>query len=949
MEVCYQMEIRKTIKKMVALGTGMTMVGATIFGAAAASLADYPSPLFIKDGQFDGVIVVGDQAAASDVVGSIDIAAALQAESVVEEAAGSGTGLYKGGIGRVVTTGDVAEMTQPNDLLEIQELVGDVRQVLTELDLNALRGGVVTTDEGTTDYNQYLRFEDTGSSSPFNSSLRVAYDQDEDDNVGDFLFSPHTRTDIMFEWEMEFEEGAESTIQSTTELDDLEDEIINILGTPFAIADTDISTGTSQLTLKLLGGAISDILEEGETKTYTINGKEYEVNVLIVSDNRNLVKFKINGEITDELRDGETDILKDGTRIGIREILPNEAEEVTGGDLVEFYLGATQVEFTDVVNDTAYQRSAEVNDENIEDGQVQMRGQFLSSNRKFELLTVKYRLNADTLLGDLYVPPGHGLREYLREPEGLLSPNWDLVYGGLVDSGTSILKFASQGDDQYNIRFTNAEGLNYNVEFLDNDDTTGFRVGDNDNKLVWIEPTNSSDRFVGQNDQFILTDDQDETGITHVVEYQAFDESDNLLTFVDLAGETREFTAKNESGQLRAELIFGGNTFTAEVGSTPNFNISLDLNGDGVFGDGQADTGANMGNQACQATGRLDNILGLSVNNTGGALSGIGGAAENRSVTTSDAVGPCRTTIVVQGGAILDLGVCDGNNAPGDSSLRTFASQVAGDNFTGRCMTNFNITGASGTAGAGTNPSFALTTLPSNLFQVGLKTLNSEFDESGPRDLGGDETVYVRFENRSNSELGLNLNGGVSRFPLRLNELKENDDIKRDMTDYGVLVELFDPSGSDRSEDLTFEYPLVQRGVHAFIVSGEYGIKASAAGGVTQRINRINVGVAKLASEVEDITAVNAIVVGGPCANAAAAALMGNPDDCAAGFEPGKALIKLFENQGNSAVLVAGYAADDTRRASRVLANHADYALSGDEVVVSGTSLTDIKVSAATP
>jgi len=33
-------------------------------------------------------------------------------------------------------------------------------------------------------------------------------------------------------------------------------------------------------------------------------------------------KFTINKDITDELTDGETDILKDGTRIGIREIIP---------------------------------------------------------------------------------------------------------------------------------------------------------------------------------------------------------------------------------------------------------------------------------------------------------------------------------------------------------------------------------------------------------------------------------------------------------------------------------------------------------------------------------------------------------------------------------------------------------------------------------------------------
>ena len=275
-------------------------------------------------------------------------------------------------------------------------------------------------------------------------------------------------------------------------------------------------------------------------------------------------------------------------------------------------------------------------------------------------------------------------------------------------------------------------------------------------------------------------------------------------------------------------------------------------------------------NNNCEATGKLDNIVGLSINQTG--------AKQNATVTTTERVGPCRTAIVVQGGAILDLGVCDGNNAPGDNTTRSFPS--ASTNMTGnhgdlgRCAANFrmNFTGTPDTLTVQTYP---LNSSPAiNAFQVGVKTLNSEFDENGPRDRGGDEIVYVRFENRSNYETGLSVDQSQSRFAITLNELKENDDIKRAMTNYGTLVELFDPSGTDRAEDLTFEYPLVQRGVHVFVVSGEYGIKASAAGGSSQRVNRINVGAAKLASEVEDITAVNAIVVGGPCVNAAAAALM---------------------------------------------------------------------------
>ena len=758
------------------------------------------------------------------------------------------------------------------------------------------------------------------------------YEEDEDDNVGDFLKSRDKRGSIMFEYELEFEEGAESEIESNTELEDLEDEIINLLGTPFAIADTDITTSTNSLTIEMLGGAVSDIMEEGETKTYTIEDREYEVNVLIISDIRQIVKFKINGEITDELRDGETDILKDGTRIGIREILPNEAEEVTGGDLVEFYLGATEVEWTDKnFTDQKFDGSTEVNDENIEDAQLQIRGRLFSNNAKFEITTIKYRLTADTLLGDLYVPPGHGIREYLDEPEGMLSPNWDIVYGGLMDTGVSIMKFDASGDDEYDLRFTTQEGLNYNIELIDNDETTGFRIGDDDDRLIWIEGGNSSDYYIPEDSEFILTDDNDETGFTHVVAFESFDSSDNELTFTDLYGETREFTAQTVTGTvLRANLIFGGNTFVAFMDPDPAglipTNLSIDLTNDGFIGDPLASAQLAGINENCTS----GDIQGFSINVNGSLLHGsvTGSQILTRTLSAStDAgvVGPCRSTIVIQGGGILDLGVVDGR-------LALQGGFPLGGPLNSTDSTNVPPAHLSG----------------AEVFTVGLKTLQSEFDEDGPRDSGGDEVIYISFENRSSgSETGLNVEEAESRFPLNLEELKENEDIERDMTDYGVLVELFDPEGSDEAEDLTIEYPLVQRGVHVFVVAGDFSLSAATGGVIGARVSRIAVGTAKLASEVEDITAVNAIVVGGPCANSAAAALMGNPENCAAGFEPGKAMIKLFESGNKVSLLVAGYSGDDTRRAARVLANHGMYDLSGDEIVVSGTSMTDIRVSAA--
>ena len=82
------MKAMKAIKKMVALGMGLTMVGATIFGASALNLSDYPVPFIVNGTPASNLaIIVGDQADGSDVVGAVDIIQSLQAQAVIRSAA----------------------------------------------------------------------------------------------------------------------------------------------------------------------------------------------------------------------------------------------------------------------------------------------------------------------------------------------------------------------------------------------------------------------------------------------------------------------------------------------------------------------------------------------------------------------------------------------------------------------------------------------------------------------------------------------------------------------------------------------------------------------------------------------------------------------------------------------------------------------------------------------
>jgi len=113
----------------------------------------------------------------------------------------------------------------------------------------------------------------------------------------------------------------------------------------------------------------------------------------------------------------------------------------------------------------------------------------------------------------------------------------------------------------------------------------------------------------------------------------------------------------------------------------------------------------------------------------------------------------------------------------------------------------------------------------------------------------------------------------------------------------------------------------------------------------------MQVGVSKLDTEVTSITAQNAIIVGGPCVNTAAAAALGlSYPACGVSstIPENQAIIQLVTHtNGKVALVVAGWTADDTRRASRVVAQPDKYALTGTSVTVSGTSMTDISVAVA--
>ena len=85
-------------------------------------------------------------------------------------------------------------------------------------------------------------------------------------------------------------------------------------------------------------------------------------------------------------------------------------------------------------------------------------------------------------------------------------------------------------------------------------------------------------------------------------------------------------------------------------------------------------------------------------------------------------------------------------------------------------------------------------------------------------------------------------------------------------------------------------------------------------------------GSAKLSSEISAIDQ-NMILIGGACNNPLTAQILGNPQPCNEGIQPGKPLIKLFRNSIYFHLVVAGYTEKDTRDAVNSLADYDEFEL----------------------
>ena len=505
------MEIKKAIKRIAALAGGAIMAGATLAGAFAA-LENLPHPFVTEDGVFDAYVVVGTATwntemvpnpagLAQDVAVAIDVATAFgQKATTAAETGGAET-----------VTGGV-QIKVPGDDFNYGEDIHDIDDIYSDGDLNILADGKYVESKGNTrnnvEYSQKLTFSDGSGQLVFQKNTET-----DDEKTDSYLYFPDGTQ--LFTYKVTFTGGVD--YDATSIKNDFDGTTITLLGQKYTISSASGTPGTD-FKLELLSGEVEATQGEYTTQTYTLGDKTYEVEVLIVSDDTATVKFKINGETTDALGEGDTYTLSDGTEVGVREVLPNEGSEAAGADQVTFYLGAQKLTLEDG-------KEVKVNDEEIDGWTTQVT--FSGSSGELDSVSITATPDDNIFLeaGDKLVDPIFGA--------------WEIYFSG-IEKSTEEIKITTSGDDG-TLKVDNLNGAELSIPMYLSDDSGGtVTFGDEVVSTVKITQGGQAFTTAGTAGHMLIKDGDSCTGGSAVTECE-----DLKLLVVGSGGEARIFEIKD--------------------------------------------------------------------------------------------------------------------------------------------------------------------------------------------------------------------------------------------------------------------------------------------------------------------------------------------------------------------------------------------------------------------
>jgi len=464
------------------------------------------------------------------------------------------------------------ELKSSTDKLELEETFGNVIQAISTSEMPQLKSVQVRTKSGSTTERQYIRFQSI-------SPLKVSYQKNEENEVQAFMYAPASNNvnNALFEYELEFSSAVKSAMKDNM-LTELLGEKLYIFNDEYIVVGAKADGGSLELTF--LGSGSADIINEGTAKTFTINGANYNVNVVAIEDANKAVRLKVNDHELSSLEVGDAIPFSD-VIVGVSKIIFSSSANIP--DIVEVFIGQRAITFKDNYGDNEFTQDVKMNQQKIPNAYVKLTGSV--SGTTFSFTNLKYRLTSER---DIYVKAGEKLSGALTRKEGMLG-GLDIVYDGLTAQAYKEIKFVPTGNNEYKLTFNNKGNHILTIPFITNKDGT-FKLGDEDQDLIILEGSDSN-LNIDRNDYFVLTNKNDKSGDTHVLKYEFIEPSASppTVTFYDYSADVNKpfFYSANStgsvtgSGTLTAGSGGGAITSTFYVGSATNNPLAVDLNGNG--------------------------------------------------------------------------------------------------------------------------------------------------------------------------------------------------------------------------------------------------------------------------------------------------------------------------------------------------------------------------------
>lgn len=538
----------KTARKLCFAAISIFMLSLSTFSALASDLKDYPGS-FITGNTFDGYIVVGDKAAAEDVIGAVDIATSLQIPTTDSDSSQD-------------TTQDVVstKIEKSSDNLNIGDKIKDVKETLTKDDLpNLLGDDTYENDEGAKfGYSQKIVFGAVPSYTLFKSN---AYNRNKP-----VLGIDVKRNTELLRYVLSFKKDAEGD----TNWIDFEDTEITLMGQDYDIVDTESSNS-----LILMSGVIKDVLEQGQNKQYEINGKDYTVEVLYISNDK--AKVKVNGFVSEVLYSGDTFRVGNDLYIGIKDVMEEEAGETTN-DQVELWIGAKKLILANGDN-------LEVNDVEIEDINVEI----TKDGNNIEAISLIWTPDEEL---------------FVTETKEVLFPAFEsfkLLLGPLTTSDEEQISLTPDSDNVIQMTVPLAEG-EVTFDLLTTNGNNITKIGGEDYTLFTTPGNNHTGMTT--DDLFVATNLNDKE--SHIIEVSRF-KTDGVY-FTDLSDNNEK------SAKLNEMVEFGNVKFKVTALDIDNELVNITLTNSDTFSGSQLYTNNGMLIEMPTITGGSSFVMAMTEN-----------------------------------------------------------------------------------------------------------------------------------------------------------------------------------------------------------------------------------------------------------------------------------------------------------------------------------------------